>query len=160
MSTTEIVFLAVLLIVVAFLLLRARQRSVAAQVAKDQYWQQQVDDQTAKFEDLWNSVSKVALAPWGRRYEVRLADWGPDFTGYDGELPRWRWTIVDAEQPYRVALGAQAMDIGTNEIPFMLGNAFTPLDAMRDALKWIEEHESPPYSVVVAAMEPTLRWRG
>lgn len=73
------------------------------------------------------------------RYEIRVADWGPDFTGEGDTLPRWRWAIVDADldikEYFRVEHKA--------DTPFMLGNAPTAREAYLDALAWIERQGAP-----------------
>jgi hypothetical protein len=140
---------AVLVIAVLVLLVLLR-RSVVRGANHAAYLTQQGDDYSRRFRDLYDEVHSMTTGDV--RYEVLLADWGPDFTGYDGILPRWRWSVVDADRALRTALGAPP-EIGTEEVPFMLGNAFFVADAMLAATMWIEEHQHPIQQVVLGEVE-------
>ena len=116
------------------------------------YLLQSLDDQTAKFTDLHTAVVET-LPQFGEvRYEVLLADWGPDFTGEDDTLHRWRWLIVDSDRALRSALGIDC-EIGTREVPYMLGNSPDPKVAVAAALEWIEQQEHPSMHVTFSVTE-------
>lgn len=125
-----------------------RRRSQREMVRREMHWMAKYDDSQRTLMDF--SAHVKAALPASPRYEVRLADWGPDFTGYDGTLPRWRWSVVDADLALRDALGTLAEDeVGTVETPHMLGNDFSAGGALMAAVRWIEERQNPPLSVVI-----------
>jgi hypothetical protein len=142
MGIVEWIVLAFVVGVVLWLLWRLWTKRRAAMVAREMYWMQKVDDATRTLMD-FNAEVKACL-PDSTRYEVRLADWGPDFTGFDGILPRWRWAVVDADIALRTALGLP-IEVGTEELPLMLGNAFTAEEALVAAVRWIETQQHPEF---------------
>lgn len=119
---------------------------------QDRYFaaQQRADDKVATLMDLNATVVGTLSHPDSPRYEVRLSDWGPEFTGADGALPRWRWTVVDADRDLRIALGLKTEgDLGTTKTPYMLGNEHTALDAVLAAMQWMESNAHPLQFVYV-----------
>jgi hypothetical protein len=86
-----------------------------------------------------------SLLPDVPRYEITVTDWGPDFTGVSGVLPRWRWTVFNAD--WRVIEEKRSdrtePQVGHPSTPYMLGNDGTAADAWMSALKWIEEQNHP-----------------
>jgi len=157
MSTLEFVLtlgISVLfLLALVFFLMWHNQR--AEIVGREQHWMQKVDDAEVLHADLYSEILSIANAPWSR-YEVVLADWGPDFTdnGKDG-LPRWRWEVLDADRAVKAALG-RPVEIGSDEVPFILGNEPHPDSALLAAVEWIEQQENPRLSVVIGEVTP---WR-
>lgn len=95
------------------------------------------------------------LIPDTPRYQISITDWGPDFTGEDGTLPRWRWVIRNADAALKAAVnGTYELDEETGQmVPpeaddvLMLGNAPEQDEAMFDALAWIEHQETPMHMV-------------
>lgn len=91
------------------------------------------------------------------RYEIAITDWGPDFTGEDGTLPRWRWVVRKADDAMEKALnGTYEWDPATMRMEppeaddvLMLGNVSEQDEAMFAALAWIEERANPPVRLVV-----------
>lgn len=81
-----------------------------------------------------------------QRYEVTVTDWGPDFTGFDGTLPRWRWVITDADHSVKHTLSGS---LGTPNPPLMLGNAFTASEAHLAAMAWVERERHPLIEAVL-----------
>lgn len=75
------------------------------------------------------------------RYEIRIADWGPDFTGKNDTLHRWRWAVIDANHIVRVNLGVD--DPMSEAEVYMLGNAPTKHEAFLAALGWVEQQKHP-----------------
>ena len=88
----------------------------------------------------------VDALPDQMRYEIQLADWGPDFTGEGDTLPRWRWVIVDADHDLKQVFETPPH---TDAEPLMLGNENTALLAMFSALEFIDKDKHPSVSVVV-----------
>lgn len=158
MSGLEIgltVALAVVFALALYFGLRLRQANADA-VVREQHWMEQVDDAEVAHRDLHSEVLAIAQNPW-TRYEVVLADWGPDFTGEGDTLPRWRWAVLDADRAVKHALGLlSAGDMGTEEMPFMLGNEGSAEMALAAAFGWVEERENPVLSVGVGEVTP---WR-
>jgi hypothetical protein len=78
------------------------------------------------------------------RYEISIVDWGADFTGEDGVLPRWRWMVWDADRELKKVfendLGLRQVGIDT---PFMLGNEPTYRAAFEASMIFIETHKYP-----------------
>lgn len=81
------------------------------------------------------------------RYEIKVVDWGPDFTGEGGVLPRWRWVVLDADREVREAFQQDTGGIGGDDAPFMIGNSPTQREAWLAALSWIEHQENPVLAV-------------
>ncbi len=115
-----------------------RQR--ARMVEREQNWLHWADDEARKYVDLRGEIAS-SLGD-GLRYEVVLADWGSDFTGEADVLPRWRWVVLDADRALRHTLGFPA-EIGTEDAPFMLGNATTSEEALLEAARWAETQQHP-----------------
>lgn len=97
------------------------------------------------------------LIPDTLRYQISVTDWGPDFTGEDGTLPRWRWVVRNADAALKAAVnGTYELDPDTGQmVPpeaddvLMLGNTREMDDAMFAALEWIEEQGTPVHFVWV-----------
>lgn len=121
---------------------------------REQHWLEKVDDAEVLHADLHAEMLSIAMAPWSR-YEVMLADWGPDFTGEGDILPRWRWSVVDADRAIKAGLGLP-VEVGSEEVPFILGNEVSAEMALIAAFEWVEEREHPMLSVVVGEVTP---WR-
>lgn len=85
---------------------------------------------------------RVLLDSHQNRYEIKVADWGPDFTGKGDILPRWRWSVVDADYALRVAFDPGG---GPYEGPrvHMIGNAPSKPEAYLAAMAWIEKQVHP-----------------
>lgn len=133
-------------------------RERAAMVEREVTLTERAADKQARFTDLHSEVLQTLIGEDGKlhtRYEIRLADWGPDFTGVDGVLPRWRWVVLDADRRLKAALGVECqIERGTEEMPFMLGNAPTAATAVVQAMRHVEISEHP-VSVVVGLEEET-----
>lgn len=95
------------------------------------------------------------LIPDTLRYQISVTDWGPDFTGEDGTLPRWRWVVRNADAALKAAVnGTYELDPDTGQmVPpeaddvLMLGNAREMDDAVFAAFAWIEQQETPVHLV-------------
>lgn len=76
------------------------------------------------------------------RYEVIVVDWGVE----EGPM-RWRWTVWDADRLLEAQV-REVPEIGS-KMPFMLGNAPTKSEAVRDAALWVMDQraESTIYRV-------------
>lgn len=86
---------------------------------------------------------QLGTDPRTLRYEIKVVDWGPDFTGEDGVLPRWRWVVLDADREVREVLQQDTGGIGGDDAPFMIGNSPSQREAWLAALSWIERQENP-----------------
>lgn len=84
------------------------------------------------------------VLPEHTRYEIVVKDWGPDFTGEDGTLPRWRWVVRDADYDLKNALGLPLPEVDF----FMVGNEATASGAWIVAFSWVERHAHPATVVV------------
>lgn len=74
--------------------------------------------------------------------EVTLTDWGPEYTGEEDVLPRWRWCVYDEGHEFRRnALDEEdpdrEHDLPGVDIPYFLGNAPTDDQAIEQANAWI-----------------------
>lgn len=77
------------------------------------------------------------------RYSIEIEDWGPDFTGLDGTLPRYRWVVWDADREVKQALREyHAAEVGIT-MPYMLGNAPSRAQALMQALAFVEQRQHP-----------------
>jgi hypothetical protein len=78
------------------------------------------------------------------RYEISLTDWGPDFTGEDDTLHRWRWVVKEA------------LDLPVGLEVLMLGNEPRAVSAVLAALEWVEQQQHPQKttSVIVGEVKP------
>ncbi len=86
-------------------------------------------------------------------YEIRLADWGPAFTGALDTLHRWRWTV------WTNVPGSQDLPVHSflgGDMPIMLGNEPTSDEAIRVASEWIESQGRHPYTSTL--VEVTSSW--
>lgn len=147
-TMTLVVGLVLLALFLLAALLIVVSRRKEDQQSKDLLAEESRDLRT-EVEALRETVQDVsAEVRYQTRYEVRLADWGPDFTGEDGTLPRWRWVVLDADREVKALLGTTP-ETGTEAAPFMLGNAPTPLAAMAQAMRWIEAQGVPQMRVVI-----------
>jgi hypothetical protein len=77
------------------------------------------------------------------RYSIEIEDWGPDFTGLDDTLPRWRWLVWDADREVKQALRTFDSDEAGVTVPYMLGNAPTRAQALTQALAFVERRQHP-----------------
>lgn len=73
------------------------------------------------------------------RYCVEVSDWGPEYTGADGTLPRFRWVVRDPFYHLKPILGIEQPQ---NDY-LMLGNAHTIPEALHSAHRWIERARDP-----------------
>ena len=97
-------------------------------------------DRLSRFSDVVPRIINVPDLPDEVRplLEVHVVDWGPDFTGEDGVLGRWRWSIWEqnrAEQEAEVVIGQTH--------PYFLGNEKTSAAAERAARAWIMKNLDP-----------------
>jgi hypothetical protein len=98
--------------------------------------------------DLRLDLQNLALV-LGRRFEIRISDWGPDFTGEDDILPRWRWIVRDAEIEFkRRGLDPNLKGPVYEDGVHMIGNSPTKLEAYVAAVQWIEAQQHPAVVVV------------
>lgn len=87
----------------------------------------------------WNDL--VLLREEHPRYSIKVIDWGPEFTGLDGTLHRYRWLVEDADKETKDRDSGEEI-VGVT-VPFMIGNEPTRLGAWLAALGWIEKQEHP-----------------
>lgn len=99
--------------------------------------------------------AREILAVTESRYQISVTDWGPDFTGEDGTLPRWRWVVQKADAHMEAVLnGDYHLDEATGVMRpmfessvLMLGNEPHPDSAVLAALEWVEQQQSSVYFV-------------
>ena len=143
---TAIEFFLILLLVLR--LTEARKERHVAQTALAKQGlssSSQLDTLATKYADL--HLRAAEALPSTMRYEISLADWGPDFTGEDDILPRWRWVIYDADFDLKQAFENPPH---LDKEPLMLGNATTQMAALFDAMDWVDKRKHPLVSVVIS----------
>lgn len=97
----------------------------------------QTRDRAERAEDTLDKIRGFLDAE--QAYEVMINDWGPEFTGENGTLPRWRWVVVDPMREAKILLGVPQSDATY----LMLGNAETNIGALVAAQQWIEQQRHP-----------------
>lgn len=151
MSTLEVLLTLALAVAFLVVLLLALSLHKAVSKRKAAYAAAEAIQSTRNEVDLDHQVllGKLRYKTGGPlRYEVVLDDWGPDFTGEGGSLPRWRWIVLDADRDLRQILGETSEDsMGTDEHPFMLGNENSAMLALFSALEWVENERHPMHAI-------------
>lgn len=147
MSTETFLFVALLASWAALLfasLSAHRQRKADAQ--RENLIRDLLTDQQIKGHML--AQIKATLPEGQPRYLLRLADWGPDFTGEHGTLHRFRWVVEDADAEVREILADGDWDDEVGPV-LMVGNAPSAMEAAFEALGWIERQRHPLATTVI-----------
>ncbi len=70
-------------------------------------------------------------------FHIHMQDWGPDFTGEDDVLHRWRWTVWYEHHMPRHEITPEDAPLAGETVPLMLGNEPTMIEAEAASRGWI-----------------------